>query len=166
MTDPNLVLIEKYASRGVLVDTNILLLFVVGAFDRELIPRFKRTSHFAPEDYDLLARLLRVFHRTITTPNVLTEVSNLTAQLGEPAKTGCMRLLAQGIALLDEHYVASAEAAPTALFPRLGLTDAGILLLAGGESLVLTDDLELFVALAKAGVDAINFNHVRAAGWK
>ena len=48
MTDPNLVLIEKYASRGVLVDTNILLLFVVGAFDRELIPRFKRTSHFAP----------------------------------------------------------------------------------------------------------------------
>ena len=83
MTDPLLALMQRYHSRGVLVDTNILLLYFVGKFKREQVPNFKRTAQFTPEDFDLLFRLLSRFDHIVTTPNVLSEVSNLSAQLGE-----------------------------------------------------------------------------------
>ena len=38
MTDPNVRLVERYCSRGVLVDTNILLLYFVGSFEPDEIP--------------------------------------------------------------------------------------------------------------------------------
>jgi len=87
MTDPTLRLIHRYRSRGVLVDTNILLLHFVSDYDRELVPRFKRTATFAVDDYDLLIKLLTRFNSVVTTPNVLSEVSNLAGQLGEPANS-------------------------------------------------------------------------------
>ena len=39
-------LMQRYRSRGILVDTNILLLHFVGSFDPSLIARFKRTERF------------------------------------------------------------------------------------------------------------------------
>lgn len=42
-------LIAKYHDRGLLIDTNLLLLFVVGLFDSGLITQFKRTKQFVPE---------------------------------------------------------------------------------------------------------------------
>jgi hypothetical protein len=56
-------LLEKYAGKGVLVDTNILLLLFVGSFDRTKISVFKRTSRFTPEDYDKLVVFLEFFTR-------------------------------------------------------------------------------------------------------
>ena len=50
-------------------------------------------------------------------------------------------------------------------FPRIGLTDAGILSLAGREPLVLTDDFRFSNFLAAADADYINFNHIRLMGW-
>ena len=52
-------LMQCYRSRGVLVDTNILLLLLIGSFDRSLITKFKRTgSRFSVEDFNLLRALL------------------------------------------------------------------------------------------------------------
>jgi hypothetical protein len=49
-----------------------------------------------------------------------------------------------------------------ALFAKLGLTDAAIV--ANLNSMfLLTDDLDLYVAAASAGLDAINFTHMREA---
>lgn len=165
MMDPILGLIERHRSGGVLVDTNILLLYFVGSYNRELIPRFKRTVQFTVEDYDLLVRLLSCFARIVTTPNVLTEVNSLSGQMGEPAKTAYFEQFARGIATLDEQYVASAAGCQLDEFPRLGLTDSGILHLAGGRYLVLSDDFKLCRFLESAGVDALNFNHIRRIAW-
>lgn len=159
-------LVQRYRSPDVLVDTNILLLHFVGQFNRELIPRFKRTAQFTVEDYRLLSRLLGLFQKVVTTPHVLAEVNSLSGQLAEPARTEYFTRLAGEIATLDERYVQSAAAAATAPFPRLGLTDAGIALLAREAILVLTDDLKLAGYLEKAGVDVINFNHVRWGQWR
>jgi hypothetical protein len=165
MTDPILGLIERYHSGGVLVDTNILLLYCVGSYSREQISRFKRTVQFTVEDYDLLVRLLSRFARVVTTPNILSEVNSLSGQMGEPAKTQYFEEFARGIALLDEQYVASATASRLSAFPKLGLTDSGILHLAGGKYLVLSDDFRLCQFLEKAGVDVLNFNHIRWIAW-
>jgi hypothetical protein len=165
MTHPVLDQIQRYGAKGLLVDTNILLLYLVGSFDRKLVSRFKRTSQFTPEDFDLLAGLLSRFQRIVTTPNVLSEVSNLSGQLGEPARSKVLERFAAVVQLLDEHYLASTKACQAGPFIKLGLTDSAILLLAQDAYLVLTDDLKLHNFLEKAGIDSINFNHIRVLGW-
>jgi rRNA-processing protein FCF1 len=161
MNDWTADLIASYHSRGVLVDTNILLLFFVGCFERQLVRGFKRTDQFTCQDYDLLVRLLKPFHRIVTTPNILTEVNGFSNQIKEPAKTRYFADFARQITVLDEKYVVSTDATATEQFPRLGLTDAGIMHLAAGNYLVLTDDFTLEQLLAKAGIDVLNFNHLR-----
>ena len=74
-------LVRGYRSRGVLVDTNLLLLLFVGSYDLERIERFKRTMQFTRDDFARLVALLGVFERRVTTPHILTEVSNLAGHL-------------------------------------------------------------------------------------
>jgi len=71
-------LIEKHRSKGVLLDTNLLVLFLVGQIDRRQISVFKRTRNFSVEDFHLLGRLVGTFGTLITTPHVLAQVSDLT----------------------------------------------------------------------------------------
>lgn len=163
MIDPIFDLLRRYRSRGVLVDANILLLYFVGSYDRARIPRFKRTQVFTVEDYDLLIKFLAYFERIVTTPNILTEVSNFSGQLGEPARSDYFVWFAKEISLLDERYVESRSAAQLDSFPRLGLTDCSVMHLAQGEHLVLTDDFNLYQSLQHSGIDAVNFNHLRAS---
>ena len=44
-------LLKKYQSKGILVDTNILLLWLVGRVNQKRISRFNRTKKFLPEHY-------------------------------------------------------------------------------------------------------------------
>jgi hypothetical protein len=46
----------RYKTRGALVDTNILLLFFIGKYDRSQIGKFKRTKIFTPEDFDIVLK--------------------------------------------------------------------------------------------------------------
>jgi hypothetical protein len=43
---------------GLLVDTNLLVLFAVGTVNRNRIETFKRTSQYTKGDFDLLVRVL------------------------------------------------------------------------------------------------------------
>jgi len=166
MIDHVLGLVERYRSRGVLVDSNVLLLYFVGGFDRELVPRFKRTKQFTVEDYDLLVLFLSSFRQIVTTPNILTEVNSLLGQLAEPLDTNCRTVLGRGIGLLGEHYVPSDDAAQADQFTKLGLTDTVIAHLAEGSYLVLTDDLRLACFLERIPVHVVNFNHLRPLPWR
>jgi hypothetical protein len=101
----------------------------------------------------------------VTTPNVLTEVSNMVSQIGGETATKLRVMLGTVIEALDERYVPSAEASKVEEFRRLGLTDASLLLLERGDLLVLTDDRHLYSALQSKGIAAINFHHVRDRAW-
>jgi rRNA-processing protein FCF1 len=157
-------LLHKYQQAGVLVDTNILLLYFIGTFDKSLISRFKRTRQFTQEDYNTLLNILRRFNKIVTTPNILTEVSNLSGQLAEDLKINYFAKFAASIELLlNEEYISSAQAMNN--YHRLGLTDAGIALIAQNRYLVLTDDFPLTQYLYKTGVDVVNFNNIRILNW-
>ena len=164
MTDEIQRLIQAYSTKGILIDTNILLLYFVGALSRERIVRFRRTEQFSANDYALLVRLLINFNTVVTTPNVLTEVNSLLNQLGEPDRSACYRIFARKIALLQEHYIPSQEVASLDwAFMQYGLTDCGIASLAQSKYLVLTDDLKAANYLYGRGVATINFNHLRSS---
>lgn len=155
--------------RGTLfVDTNLLLLLLVGYLDVEQVERFRRTrDKYSREDFALLATFVDRYSRLLTTPNVLTEVSNLVGQLAEPLRRralGALGVLAAE--QLEEHFRASKELVLAPQFPVLGLSDASIIDAAEHGVTVLTDDLDLYVQLHAAGADAINFNHVRSGAWQ
>ena len=167
MTDVLDDVISRHRQTGIVVDTNVLLLYLIGSFDRSRISTFKNTSRYVPEDYDTISLILGMFDKLIATPNILTEFSNLSGQLGNPTRTEFFRFVAEGVfQFIDERYVRSRDVVKGTEFTRLGLTDIGIALLADTKIPVLTDDFDLYVLLSKRGVDVINFNHVRPFGWK
>ena len=158
--------LPRWRGKSLLVDTNILVLYPVGRLDPSLIEKHKRTNNFTAQDYQFLKQVLRGFNRLVTTPNVLTEVSNLLDQIGGAVGARLQVSLSKIVELLEESYVPSIEAIEVEEFRRLGLADSSLLHLARQDFLVLTDDLPLYLALQRRGIDAINFHHVRrAAGW-
>ncbi len=161
MNEYALQLIERHQRSGVLVDTNLLLLYFVGSFRKDLIARFKRTEVFTVEDFDLLVRLLGLFTKVVTTPNILTETSNLAGQLRSDLKEGLFGVFAAGINILEECHIPSAEAAKSQEFVRFGLTDAVMANLARENYLILTAEYRLSQYLQSLGIDVINFNHLR-----
>jgi rRNA-processing protein FCF1 len=163
MTEEVRRLIRRNRGRGILLDANVLLLHMVGMFDRSQISSFKRTRAYAPQDWDRLDDLLRRIRLRVTLPNVLTEVSNLASTIFGSARGHVFaKVMLDQIGLLRESYVNSRRAAETDEFRRLGLTDAAILELARARRyLLLTDDLDLAVTAARNGVDVINFTNLR-----
>ncbi len=161
MADYTPRLLKKYRRSGILVDTNLLLLFFVGSLNRELIGRFKRTDQFTTDDFDRLVGVLDQFKIWITTPNILTEVSNLSGQLGELIKSQFFDKFASGIDSFSELYIPSNLLARTPEFKRFGITDASLIQAAKGKHLILTEDYRLSQYLLDLHIDVINFNHIR-----
>jgi len=154
-------LFSRYRQTGILIDTNILLLYIVGLANRARVSKFKRTQQFTSEDFDLLVQILKSFQRIVTTPSILTEVNSLANQLGEPERTKCLQLFGKEIGRFQEIYEPSQNITQLADFQVFGLTDCGILHIAKGSYLVLTDDLRLAATLQRRGVDTVNFNNIR-----
>ena len=119
-----------------------------------------------PEDYELLVGILSYFSKVVTTPNILIEVNSLANQLGEPERTRCFTIFAQGISIFEEYYLESKAVASDQHFTRFGLTDCSILSFARDQYLVLTDDLKLANHLQQQGIATVNFNNIRFYGWR
>lgn len=159
-------LIEKYKGKGVLVDTNLLVLHIVGSVNRRRIENFKRTQAFTVEDFDLLCNLMAWFGLPVlVTPHVLSQVSDLT-DLSGFEKNSARERLSTLISVLDERYDDAKTLVRNPLFRQHGLADAGIAEVCKPNVLTLTSDLALYTALSLNGSDALNFNHVRALGWR
>jgi hypothetical protein len=158
-------LIEKHRANGVLIDTNLLVLYLVGTVNRQRIVNFKRTGNFAVEDYDLLVHLISWFGKLIATPHVLSQVSDLTDLAGDEltAVRSLFRLLVEQI---EERYDASRIIVGDPAFNRLGLTDAAVATVSARGILVLTTDIQLQLALQERDIDVLNFNHVRPIEWR
>ncbi len=97
----------NYRNKGILVDSNLLLLYFLGKYNKSLIQRFKRTNKYVIEDYELLTSVIEFFTRVITTPNILTEISNLSGNLENEFKTRYFLEFAKQLELLHEFYTPS-----------------------------------------------------------
>jgi hypothetical protein len=156
------ILIERFRPSGVLIDTNLLLLFAIGQYDEGILQRrsFSRVAGYTFEDFLLLQRLMSLFPKRVTTAHVLTEVSNWIGQLPEDQKIACLRSFSQIFEQFVELEFDSLELALESKFAYLGLTDTAISKVAG-EYLVLTDDARFVGHLNELGLEALNINHIR-----
>ncbi len=152
--------VNKYSSKGIVVDTNLLLLLLVGDYDIELIAQFKRTNKYSAEDYVHLKKLLSYFKKIITTPYILTEVSNLSGSIGnDELKEKYYKFFDSMIGNLSESYFNSKDLSINPKFFKFGLTDCSLEELAA-DALVLTDDFPLYSYLTNLKLDAINYTHL------
>ncbi len=158
-------LIGKYRHNGVLLDSNLLLLYVIGSTDRSRIKRFKRTDHYSTEEYDLISALLLRFEKIATTPSILTEVSNLMGQLSGKLRETIFNRFGSQIIELNETYTPSSNLAKKKSFARLGLTDAAIIEAGQQGYLLLTDDVTLYYVASSMGVEALNLTRLRDEIW-
>jgi len=71
-----------FSNKSILLDTNILLLWLVGQFDTAVLERFKPTRRcaFSTDDYQLVDSAVQASRRIVLPTSVLTEASNLTGQ--------------------------------------------------------------------------------------
>ena len=159
-------LIEKHRAKGVLVDTNLLVLFLVGTVNRQRITNFKRTGDFTIEDYELLVRLIGWFGKLIATPHVLSQVSDLTDLAGGELVASRALFKRLVIEQIEETYDGSRVLVADSCFDRFGLTDAAVAAVCSRGVLVLTTDLQLHLMLQERNIDALNFNHIRPLAWR
>ncbi|MGA2350954.1 MAG: hypothetical protein ABSF70_11010 [Terracidiphilus sp.] len=156
------ILVDKYRSKGILIDANLALLYLVGSFNLRLVGdgKFNKLSNYDLEDFRMLLRLKNKFKKAVTTPHVLTEVSNLINDLPEQTKAGCLKKFHGTFVEIDEISVPSMEAAQRPEFHFLGLTDSALALVSD-QYLIVTDDARLVKKMNESGLVALNFNHLR-----
>jgi hypothetical protein len=148
---------------ALILDSQLLLLYVVGATSREYIARHKRLRAYTASDFDLLLTQLDGYSTLLLTPNTLTEASNLIDHIGEPARGriyGVLKALLSRPEIAEQHLPAR-RVAEQAELPRLGLTDCTLLQLCADGTPLLTADLALYLCAAARSPHAFNFNHLR-----
>ena len=151
MTRPNLAL-----------DSNLVLLFAVGRAERGLVTVHKRLRPYSEADYELLQGFLAVTEKVTTTPNIMTEVSNIASfGIVEPALSRINSSVKGLAAAFDETYKPSGELTVLPEFDRLGLADCPLLAILDHRTRLLTADTLLYLAALDRGFEAINFDDAR-----
>lgn len=147
--------------KQIILDSNLLVLLIVGLTDPKLISKHRRTKSYEKEDFELLTDILSNYDQVVVTPHILTETSNLVSQTGEPAMSLLRKTLMCLLEDQKEEYQPSIDIGKHTSFLRLGLTDCAILKIIKDELPLITADLDLYLMAAKKNKNTVNFNHLR-----
>lgn len=150
----------------VLLDTNLLVLFVVGMASPDYIARHKRLTAYSVADYrQLLDFLVDIGSGPmVTTSHILAEASNFLNSgddrpqaNGHRQRTRIMQQFKDFISRITEIQVPAVRAAQRPEFMRLGLTDAALLEPECNDTILVTTDGNLCTEAYKIGRLAENF---------
>ena len=144
------------------LDTNVLLPFIIGTVDPDLLGSAKRLKEYCPDDYEIITTYIGLFQDVILLPNIVTETSNFLGQLTGERRKRSMSLLADLAASSRETYVESAVAFRQPECLELGVTDAAILCVLDRSTYLLTSDFSLYVAAISRERNAQYFEDLRA----
>ncbi len=159
-------LLHPFRGFDVVLDTNLLLLFVAGSVDPALIRRWRRTNtYFGSSEYELLLDCLKCFAKRITTPAILTETSHFLEELTNDYEQVAIKKLRETVSQSEEHHVSAMRVLEHRAMLPLGFTDTSQLVLAEDaitRVCLLSVDTPLVHWAQKHSLPAINFNHLRA----
>jgi len=147
---------------SVLIDTNLLLLLIVGLYNKDLISVHKRTKEFIPKDFDLLVESIDGYNVLWVTSHCLAEVSNLIMQTNEKQAKELMAYFSIFVAKAKESHIPKEIIFKNGISTRLGVADTGLIIKSKRVSCVFTVDFKLYIEILKRGYNVVNFNHLRA----
>lgn len=165
MTNNAVYYVDTFGKKGILIDTNLFLLLVIGSINSRYIQSSGLLQKFDKNDYDLLVGFTSHFRTKLVTPNILTETSNLLEGFNSRTKLEPYKVLNSIVNdNLVEVTIPSKDATSTKGFLKFGLTDITIEKVHEQLGcLILTDDMELSHYLSKKTNGAvINFEHIRS----
>ena len=150
----------------VLVDTNLLLLLIVGSANRRYIRAHKRLSGYGEDDFDLLVQAISIFSDIVLLPHVSAEVSSLARQIPNPARSRIQEKLKELVEGSSEIAIPSLDGVRREEFGEYGITDSVILQLCslnqnGLSFWLLTADHGLAMQAEILGYNVMNFMHFR-----
>ena len=149
-------------SRKLILDTNLLVLLVVGLVRPDFISQHKRLKAFDKKDFNSLSAIIAQYDELTFIPHVYTETSNLLGyKVNEPLRSELYTTLKKIIDQHGENPLTSRAAAERAEYLFLGLTDSALLELMNDKTSLLTTDVKLYLAAQKNGLTAFNYNHIR-----
>lgn len=149
--------------KRVLLDTNLLVLFIVGGTDLAYIGKHKNCTNrkYTEEDYNAILSLALASSGVVTTPQILSETSNLLRQTSEPIKQEVTALLRLYIKEKDEIYIHSSTSADDNFYSILGFSDVSILSAMDENTVLVTDDGPLHSAACSRSLQAIHLEEIR-----
>ncbi|QWR78006.1 hypothetical protein [Candidatus Magnetomonas plexicatena] len=154
--------LTKYKRTGVLLDTNLLLLYLVGYYDPNYIKKFKRTFKYSIEDFYFLKDYIERFDKIIITPQVLAEIWNFAEKIEVGRFGGFLISSIPQIAYMSENYIEKDRIISEQSFHYIGVTDTSVILTAKAlKCLVLTDDFRSYIYYENNKIEVININHLR-----
>lgn len=127
----------------ILIDTNALVVLLIGLMDSRLISSHKRTSIYEEQDFHDLLSIIGEFNKLVVLPNVWTEVDNLLNNFGGNNKYSYILRLIETMKTATEEFIDSIEGAESESFFDLGLTDSLLLKHAKKCELLITSDSRL-----------------------
>jgi rRNA-processing protein FCF1 len=127
----------------ILIDTNTLLILIVGLMDIKLIGRHKRTSIYEEQDFYNLLSVIGNLDKVVVLPNIWTEVDNLLNNFGGERKYIYIVKLIETMKSTSEKFIHSLKGVESNAFYDLGLTDSLILEYARECELLVTSDSSL-----------------------
>ena len=126
-----------------LIDTNALVVLIIGLIDPKLINKHKRTSIYEEKDFEDLISFVGDFNELVVLPNVWTEVDNLLNNFKGNRKTEYIDKITQTIKLTTEKKLKTKTATESETFYDLGITDSLLFEYSKKCELLITSDSSL-----------------------
>jgi rRNA-processing protein FCF1 len=155
-------LLPEASRKFVLLDANLLLLWITSLYDLRLLKTFKRVQAFSQADAILLAWIVDRYQGVATTSHVVTEVCNLANALSSSTRQAWFGLLADFSLNTTENTPLLKILARQEEFVRFGITDSALSSLSE-QYHVLTTDYRLSNYLRSSGRHVLNFRDLQQA---
>lgn len=127
----------------ILIDTNALVILLIGLIDPRLFKSHKTTSIYEEQDFFDLLVVIGDIKRLVVLPNVWTELDNLLNNFGGNYKYSYIEQITKTIQVTTERYIESVKATESFTFFEIGLTDTLLLEVAKECQLLVTSDSRL-----------------------
>lgn len=127
----------------IVIDTNALIVLIIGSMDVGLLKSHKRTSIYEEEDFYNLLEVVHDIRELLVLPNVWTETDNLLNDFSGNYKYPYILKLTELLKATCEKYIESIDATLSESFFDLGLTDSLILDCAKDCKMLITSDSKL-----------------------
>jgi len=127
----------------ILIDSNALIVLLIGLIDPKLFKTHKTTSIYDEEDFRELLHVIGDFNNIIVLPNIWTEVDNLLNNFGGNYKYSYIQKITEIIKNTSEKYIDSKTGTECESFFDIGLTDSLVLEQAKSCKLLITSDSKL-----------------------
>ena len=168
MIDYTTYVVDKYRRKGIIIDTNVMLVYIVGIYDHNYLPKFNKTRGYDREVFEYIYSVLAQFRRHIITPHILTELSNLSPKIRDNKQGKKIAVyfdvFRRVLERTNEEYINKGQVLNSTLLPKLGITDLTIVEAAEKyKCLVFTDDGPATGYMRHKGIEVLYLKEIRTA---